>query len=111
MQIQYEGMLILQPGLTEPEQEEIFKKITKKIEALEGKVLEAKIWAKERNLYHPIRSRGAEKKKFTKGCYWLIEFLLQPARLPDLKETIRLEEKILRNLILKEKKKKLETKN
>ena len=96
----YESMMIIRPDLSNEEKEAVFQKITKKIESLEGKVLGAKVWAKERNLCFILRSRGAEKKKYTKGCYWLVNFTLGTDSLVDLKETIRLEESILRNMIL-----------
>jgi ribosomal protein S6 len=94
-------MLILKSDLNEEEREEIFRKIIQKIEGLEGKVKVSKVWAKEKEFCYPIRSRGAEKKKYNKGCYWLVEFVLDPQKLPELKETIRLEERILRNIIIK----------
>ena len=97
----YESMLILKPELSEKEKEEVFSKIIKKIESLEGEVKNSQIWAQEREFQYPIRSRGAEKKKYNKGCYWLINFVLHPDKLSDLKETIRLEERILRNLIIR----------
>jgi len=96
----YESMMILRPDLAEQEREEIFEKITKKVEDLKGKVISSKIWAKERNFYFFLKSRGAEKKKYYKGCYWLLNFSLSKDKLPDLKETIRLEERILRSVIL-----------
>lgn len=101
MERNYESMMILKPDLGEKGCEDIFQKIIKKIEGLEGKVVTAKIWAKERNLYYPLRSSGAEKKKYTRAGYWLINFMLATDKLPDLKETIRLEEGILRSLIIR----------
>jgi ribosomal protein S6 len=97
----YESMLILKPDLGEQEQEEILSKITKKIESLEGKIVSAKVWAKERNFYYFLRGSGAEKKKYYKGCYWLIDFALDKEKILDLKETVRLEERILRSIIIK----------
>ncbi len=96
----YETMLILKPDLGDQEQEEIVAKIVKKIESLDGKVLASKIWAKERNFYFFLRGSGAEKKKYYKGCYWLIDFVLDKEKILDLKETIRLEERILRSIII-----------
>jgi len=96
----YESMLILKPDLEEKEQGEIFDKIIKKIESLEGKVSASKVWAKERNFYYFLRGRGAEKKKYYKGCYWLVNFSLDKDKIIDLKETIRLEERILRSIIV-----------
>jgi len=96
----YESMVILRPDLTENEQEEIAEKISKKISDLQGKVNSSKIWAKERTFYYFLRSRGAEKKKYYKGTYWLVNFTLGTDNLPKLRELIRLEERVLRNVIL-----------
>lgn len=96
----YECMTILQPDLTEQELQGIFEKIQKKIESLNGKILVAKIWEKERNFYYFLRSRGAEKKKYYKGCYWLVSFSIDTEKLGDLKEAFRLEERILRYMII-----------
>ncbi len=100
MERKYEGMLILKPDLSDPETEEILGKISKKIESLKGKVLDSKIWEKERNFYYFLKSRGADKTKHYKGCYWLVNFQLDTVELPQIKETIRLEERILRSLIV-----------
>lgn len=97
----YESMLILRADLPDAEREEVFQKITKKVEGLEGKVNDSKIWAKEKQFYFPLRGRGAEKKKHDKGCYWLLHFTLDTEKLSDLKEAVRLEERILRNIIIK----------
>jgi ribosomal protein S6 len=96
----FESMMIVVADIGEPAQEEIFQKITKKIESLSGKVTSAKVWAKERNLAFFLKSSGADKKKHTKGCYWLVEFNLDTDKLAELKETVRLEEKILRSIVL-----------
>ena len=96
----YENMIILKPDLDDQGREDVFDKLTKRIKDLNGEVTVSKIWAKERKFYYFLRSRGAEKKKYFKGCYWLLNFTLDPKKLPELKETIRLEEKILRNLII-----------
>jgi len=96
----YESMVILQPDLTDEELQGICEKIEKKIESLKGKVLTAKVWEKERNFYYFLKSRGAQKKKYYKGCYWFVSFSLDTENLADLKETIRLEERILRYLII-----------
>jgi len=96
----FESMIVVLPDIGEQAQEEVFQKITKKIESLEGKIINAKIWAKERSLAYPLKASGAHKKKYLKGCYWLITFSIDTDKLADLRETIRLEEKILRSIIL-----------
>ena len=101
MDTMYESMMILVPGLADPDREEIFQKITKKITALGGKIASAKVWAQERDLTFVLHSRGGEKKKYSKGLYWLVNFSVDTQKIPELKETIKLEERILRSLILK----------
>jgi len=100
MNREYENMIILKPDLDDQGREEVFDKLSERIKGLKGEVLASKVWIKERKFYYFLRSRGAEKKKYYKGCYWLINFILDIEKLPELKETIRLEEKILRNLII-----------
>ena len=97
----YETMIILRPDLTEEERETVFDKISEKIKDLGGKVVESKVWSKEREFCYPIKSRAAGKKTYRKGLYWLVNFSLDIERLGDLKETVRLEEKILRNAIIR----------
>ena len=96
----YESMMIVRSDISEDQQQEIFNKIIKKIEDLGGKVSVSKIWAKERNFYFVLKSRGAEKKKYDRGCYWLINFVLANDKVDELKEAIRLEERILRSVII-----------
>ena len=62
----YENMIILKPDLDDQEREDVFDKLAKRIKDLNGEVLVSKIWAKERNFYYFLRSRGAEKKKYFK---------------------------------------------
>ena len=101
MKRNYESMLIVRPDLADNEREEIFEKIIKRVKDLEGEVLGSKLWAKEKNFYFFLKNRGAEKKKYLRGCYWLINFILDREKVIDLKETFRLEERILRNIIIK----------
>lgn len=100
MQRNYESMIIIRTDLGDEEQQEICNKIIKKIEGLEGKISASKIWAKERNFFYPLKSRGAEKKKYAKGSYWLVNFLLDKDKVDELKEALRLEERILRSIII-----------
>ena len=83
----YENMVILKPDLDEKEREEVFNKISKRIKDLKGEVLASGVWIKERKFYYFLRSRGAEKKKYYKGCYWLIKFSLDAEKLPDSSPT------------------------
>lgn len=97
----YEAMLILMPDISDEEKRAVQEKIKGKIEDLGGKVSNSQIWAKERKFYYPIKSRGAQKKKYEAGCYWLLNFEFDTEKLPDLKEIIRLEEQVLRYILVR----------
>lgn len=101
MERKYETVLILKNDLSDQDRDDTVNKIIKIIEGLKGKIVNSNVWFKDRSFYYPLKSKGAEKKKYTRGCYWLIQFLSQTDSLTELKETIRLEERILRSIILK----------
>lgn len=93
-------MLILRPDLAEPERDKVAEGITDKIKELKGTVKKSEVWQTLRDFHYFLRSKGAERTKYYKGIYWLITFMLSTEKLDDLKETIRLEEGILRSLVL-----------
>ncbi|MFH1768247.1 MAG: 30S ribosomal protein S6 [Candidatus Omnitrophota bacterium] len=101
MERNYESMVAVRTELSDEQLENIFSKISNKIETLGGKVSEARIWAKERPFSYPLRSKAAGRKRFEKGSYWLVDFRLDTEKLAELKEVIRLEENILRNIIIR----------
>ena len=107
----YESMLILRPDLGDQEKEEIAGKITKKVEDLKGEVSSSQMWAKEKTFYYFLKGRGSEKKNYYKGCYWLINFALSQDKIPEIKEVIRLEERILRSIIFNIENKKVKAKS
>ncbi|MCF7869792.1 MAG: 30S ribosomal protein S6 [Candidatus Omnitrophica bacterium] len=100
MERNYECMLILRPDLSEPEREKIVASIGEKIKELKGQVKKSAVWRNLRDFHYFLRSKGAQRTKYYKGSYWLIEFILPTESLDELKETIKLEEGILRSLIL-----------
>lgn len=101
MKNSYEAMVIVRSDLTNEELENILSKISKKIEELGGVIDSAAVWARERQFAFPLRSQGAEKKSFDKGCYWLAAFTLDTQKLGDLKKMLKLEENIFRNMIVR----------
>jgi ribosomal protein S6 len=101
MQKLYESMVVLKTDITEEQKAEVFSKITKKIEELQGTVKVAKVWASQRAFSFPLVSRGAEKKRHASGCYWLVEFDIDGQKLGELKEALRLDERVLRSTILR----------
>ncbi len=96
----YECMLILKPDLSEEKRDEAANSIADKIKEMGGEVVKSLLWAKTRDFHYFLKSKGAERKKYYKGSYWLIDFNLAIEHLDEIKETIRLEESILRSLVL-----------
>ena len=97
----YETVLILRPDLPPQEGEGVVKKISQKIKDGGGEIFSCRLWLENRKFAYVLRSRGAERKKYDQGNYWLIEFKLAIEKLAELKEAIRLEENILRSLIIR----------
>jgi ribosomal protein S6 len=100
MERNYECMLILRPDLSEPDREKIVGEAGEKIKRLKGQVKKSVLWRNLSDFHYFLRSKGAQRTKYYKGSYWLIEFILPTESLDELKEMIKLEEGILRNLIL-----------
>lgn len=96
----YEIMLVVKRTVPETAKEEIKNKISSKISALQGKVVSFGVWKDPVRLSFPLQTSGAGREKYHEAAYWLLVCELPPARIGELKEVIRLEENILRNLIL-----------
>ena len=89
---QYENVLILDPTLEESEVEE---KVGQLLELYKGegvKVLETKDWGK-RKLAYPI-------KKKDNGFYRVVRFDAKPEVITELERRLKLDEKVLRSLIV-----------
>jgi len=97
----YELMLIIIPEASIQEHEEIKNKISTTLSEEGGTLSSWQIWKDRRKFSYPIRSRGAEKKKYEEGCYILVEFKISPHKISRLKYVLDLEERILRYLIIK----------
>ena len=101
MQKLYESMVVVKTDITEEQRTEVFNKVTKKIEELQGTIKAARVWASQRVFSYSLVSRGAEKKRHTGGCYWLVEFNIDSEKLGELKESLRLDERILRSTLFR----------
>lgn len=68
-------------------------KVHKVIEDLGGEILASRMW-EERKLAFPIDGHG-------KGTYWIIYFNLDTLKLTEFNRACRLDENILRHLVIK----------
>jgi len=88
----YEGMIIIRPDLKEEAIKAVATQIADAITQNNGQIEEAKIWGK-RPLGFPI-------KKFKEGLFYLIHFKVAPEIISSLKRKYKLNENILRTLII-----------
>ncbi len=86
----YNLTLVLKPDLQEKEREDILEKVTKSF----AKKTKEDIWG-NRDLVYPI-------KKQKKGWYAHFTFEAEPNQIPTLDKQIKLEEDIIRYLLIKE---------
>ena len=89
----YEGMLIIRPQLNEEKREKITQKIEQLITQEEGKIKNFQLWG-ERRLADEI-------KKEKKGLYYLFHFSAEPQTTDKIRKSCRLDEDILRLLIVR----------
>lgn len=85
--------LVLKPGMEEKERKALLDSMTKKLTQDDGKVSKEDLWG-ERELVYPI-------KKQTKGFYAHFEIEADPKNAKGLDKQLRLEEDILRYLLVR----------
>lgn len=96
----YELTYILSSELSEKD----IPKISEKIKGLfAGKIVKEDYWGKKRFAY-PIKKFG---KKYEDGFYLTLHFQTEPEKIEELERKLKLEEEILRHLIVSKKEKKV----
>jgi small subunit ribosomal protein S6 len=89
----YELVLIVSPDLSSEKQKEQLEKVKKIITGLKGEVKKTEEWGKKQ-LAYPIR-------KNEMGYYFLWKVQLPEKSLEELNQKLRIEERLLRYLIVK----------
>ncbi len=84
----YEGIIILNPDLSEEEQKAFFRKNKEIIKSFKGDLHHLDSWGKRR-LANPI-------EKFTRGIYLHYSFEAQGQCVSELERTMRINDKVLR---------------
>ena len=92
--VNYEAMFIVKPDLNEEQLKEFYAQLGGAITKNNGEVVESKVWSERRRLAYPI-------KKSQDGIYCLISFKAEPKHVLALKQVYRLNENILRLLVVK----------
>jgi len=90
----YEAMFIIRPDLSEDERKALFSQINDALVKNNGKVTQANIWSEKKKLAVPIR-------KYREGVYYLVSFTSPPEAIAKINYAYKLNEDILRVLIIK----------
>lgn len=89
----YEGIFIIKPTLTEEVNKKVVSYIEGEISKNNGKIENPENWGRK-NLAYSV-------KKNREGIYYKIDFKIEPAKISELKKTYRLNEDILRVMIVR----------
>lgn len=95
----YEAMFILRPDMNESERASMFNQIKETLEKFKVKIESADIWSEKRKLYFDISLKG-KAIKFKEGLYYLVNFDAPPLEIERITAAFRLNESILRFMIL-----------
>ena len=90
----YEAMFIIKPDLSEDDKKALFAQIQDAITKNGGQLATGAVWSEKRKLIFPI-------KKQQEGTYYLVNFSVPSEAITKLKYTFKLNEQLLRVLILR----------
>ena len=90
----YELVVIIDAQKAQGEKEEIYKQIVDIVNKAGAKVINAQVWLEKQKFFFTI-------KKKHEGTYYLVNFEGATSFLVKIKELLRLNENILRYLIIK----------
>jgi len=89
----YEALFILKPDLSEDDKKLLFAQLGEAIAKRKGIIGNAGVWGEKRKLYFPL-------KRYREGLYYLLGFEALPASIDEIRHAYRLNENILRDLII-----------
>jgi len=90
----YEAMFLIRANLTEEKKNSTIDSLLEPIKKMEGEFISKGFWQEERILAYPI-------KKEKSGSYYLVNFKMRPDSISKLRQIYRLNEDILRFLIVR----------
>ncbi len=93
MQRSYESVVVIDSSLEEQEIEQQIEKVSQLVSEGEGEVTEIQRWGR-RKIAYEIRGKG-------EGFFTMFRFVAKPAQIQVLERAFRMNESILRHLVLK----------
>ena len=96
----YEAMFIVKPDLKEDERTAVMKAIKEQMVKQQATVTHDEIWAERRKLAYDLFPLAGQTR-FKEGMYYLVHFTSDPLAISALNHQYRMNENILRFLILR----------
>jgi len=90
----YEMISLIRADLPEEKKNSVINSLSEAIEKIKGEIISKDFWQEKRTLAYPI-------KKEKEACYYLVNFKAEPDSISKLRQIYRLNEDILRFLIIK----------
>lgn len=90
----YELVLIVDAGLSQGEKDNVIKDVALAIEKCGGKVTNSQVWLDKHKMAFLMKKRP-------EGTYYLVHFEGGGAKFPELRRAMKLNDNILRSLIIK----------
>ena len=97
----YEMVLIVDAHLNATEKDDIVKQAVDIVNRSEGKVINSSVWMEKHRMSFPI-------KKIFDGTYYLVNFDAKSSGIAKIRQLFRINEKILRYLIVRQEEKKVQ---
>ncbi len=89
----YELVVVVDGMASQEEKEPVLRDATEAVSKNEGKVINSQMWLDKHKL-------SFNMKKCTHGTYYLVNFESKPSAIEKIKQTLNLNEKILRFLVI-----------
>ena len=93
----YELVMIVDAALSQQEKEDTLKEVSQAIEKCEGKVINSHVWLEKHKMSFLMKKRP-------EGTYYLINFEGGGKNSAELRRALKLNDRVLRSLIVKVKK-------
>ena len=90
----YELVVIVDAALSQKEKDDVIKDVSQAIEKCGGKVIKSQVWMEKQKMAFLMKKRPD-------GTYYLIHFEGEKIQFPDLRRTLKLNDAVLRSLIVK----------
>ena len=89
----YELVVIVDAALPQEEKADLLKDVGDAIAKYDGKVINNQVWLEKQKFFFHLKKR-------TEGTYYLVNFESAPSGVTKLRQLMKLNEKILRTLII-----------